>query len=256
MDFSQLSEENYDIELSKVFAKFDKLLSPKELKKVKQEKKSLIVQLSESHALIDYLKSENTMLLNTINELEIKLEKYSSDNLKSMLCIHSDISNKPDLTIDDLSTCTSHASDSVDIKLVTVDAACFKNSCLNNCVKPNSKDSRTQGKFVPICHHCGKVGHIRPKCYLLKSHRTWKKEEDSRKGCIKKTSSDKYFPPHRRHISQRGKDFVTCESANLHSPSRSISANEVSLPAIIVVSLGTLGHTALRSDISSLGSGK
>jgi hypothetical protein len=35
MDFSQLSEENYDIELFKVFAKFDKLISPKELKKVK-----------------------------------------------------------------------------------------------------------------------------------------------------------------------------------------------------------------------------
>jgi hypothetical protein len=44
MDFSQLSEENYDIELSKVFAKLDKIVSPKELKKVKQEKESLIVQ--------------------------------------------------------------------------------------------------------------------------------------------------------------------------------------------------------------------
>jgi uncharacterized coiled-coil DUF342 family protein len=29
MDFSQLSEENHDIELSKVFAKFGKLISPK-----------------------------------------------------------------------------------------------------------------------------------------------------------------------------------------------------------------------------------
>jgi hypothetical protein len=38
----------------------------------------------------------------------------------------------------------------------------------------------------------------------------------------------------------------------LQSPSRSISANEVSLPAIIVVSLDTSGYTALRSDISNL----
>jgi len=52
MDFSQLSEENHDIELSKVFAKIDKIVSPKELKKVKQEKESLIVQLSESHLRI------------------------------------------------------------------------------------------------------------------------------------------------------------------------------------------------------------
>jgi hypothetical protein len=45
MDFSQLSEENYDIELSKVFAELDKMVPPKELKKVKQEKESLIIQL-------------------------------------------------------------------------------------------------------------------------------------------------------------------------------------------------------------------
>jgi len=59
-----------------------------------------------------------------------------------MLCIHSDISNKPGLTVD-LSTSTSHASDSeldsVDTKLVIVDEGCSENSCLNNCVKPNSK---------------------------------------------------------------------------------------------------------------------
>jgi hypothetical protein len=104
MDLSQLSEENYDIDLSKVFAKLDKMVSLKDLKKVKQEKESLIIQLSESHVLIDSLKSENTMLLNIIDELENKLAKFSSDNLKSMLCIHSDVSNKPDLTVDDLST--------------------------------------------------------------------------------------------------------------------------------------------------------
>jgi hypothetical protein len=71
-------------------------ISHKELKKVKQEKESLIVQLSESHALIDSLRSENTMLFNIIDLLEIKLKDsvFSSDNLKSMMCIHSDISNK------------------------------------------------------------------------------------------------------------------------------------------------------------------
>jgi uncharacterized coiled-coil DUF342 family protein len=137
-DFSQLSEENYDIELSTVFAKFDKIVSPKELKKVKQEKESLIIQLSESHVLIDSLKSKNTMLLNTINEVKNKLEKFSSDNLKSMLCINSDVSNKPNLTVNDLSTSTSYASDSelnsIDIKLMIEDTACLDNSCLTNHV--------------------------------------------------------------------------------------------------------------------------
>jgi hypothetical protein len=188
MDFSQLSKENYDIELSKVFVKLDKIVSPKELKKVKQEKK-LIVQLSESHAFINSLKYENTMLFDIIDTLENKLKesedllkKISSDHLKSMLCIHSNISNKPDLIVDDLSASTSYASDfeldSIVIKPMIVDTACLdnsENSCLNNCMKPNSKDSGTQGKFVPICHHCGKIGYIRPKCYLLKFHRPWKK---------------------------------------------------------------------------------
>jgi hypothetical protein len=112
--------------------------------------------LFESHALIDSLKSENTMLFDTIDTLENKLKesedllkKLSSDNLKSMLCIHSDISNKPDLIVDDLSASTSHASDSEldSIKLVIVDTACldnFENSCLNNCVKPKSNDTGTQ----------------------------------------------------------------------------------------------------------------
>jgi len=71
------------------------------------------------------------MLLNIIDSLEKKLEKFSSDNLKSMFCIHTDISNKPDLIIDDLSASTSHAfdseSDSIVIKLVIVDTSCLDN---------------------------------------------------------------------------------------------------------------------------------
>jgi hypothetical protein len=193
MNSSHFSNEDSDIKLFKVFNKLKNAQHSKELKKVKQEKESLIVQIFESHALIDSLRYENTMLFNIIDSLENKLKeseyllnKFSSDNLKSMLCIHSNISNKPDLTAD-LNTSTSHASDSeldpVGIKHVIVDAACSKNSCLDKCVMPNSKDSRTQGKFVPICHNCGKIGHIRPNCVVLKSH--------------------------------RGKDFVVCENANL-----------------------------------------
>jgi len=196
MDFSQLSEENYDIELSKVFAKLDKMVSPKELKKVKQEKEPLIIQVCESHVLIDSLKYENTMFLNTINELENKLEKFSSDNLKSMLCIHSDVSNKPDLTVDDLSTSTSHAFDSeldsIDIRPVIEDTACLDNSCLTNHVMPKSKESRIQGKFIPKCHNCRKISHIRPNCYLLKSHRPWIKQDALRKSEVEDSSSSKY----------------------------------------------------------------
>jgi len=48
----------------------------KELKNVKKEKESLIVQLSESHALIDSLRSENTMLFDIIDTLENKLKEF------------------------------------------------------------------------------------------------------------------------------------------------------------------------------------
>jgi predicted nucleic acid-binding Zn-ribbon protein len=83
-----LSEENYDNELLKIFLKLSKISKNfnKELKKVKQEKESLIIKLSESHVLIDSLKSENTMMFNTIDTLENKL-KESEDLLKRILMI-------------------------------------------------------------------------------------------------------------------------------------------------------------------------
>jgi hypothetical protein len=92
-----------------------------------------------------------------------------------MLNSHTDISNKLDSIVDDLSASTSHASDSeldsIVIKPVIVNTACldnFENSCLNNCVKPSPRNQEHNGKFVPTCHNCGKVGHIGPNCYLLK----------------------------------------------------------------------------------------
>jgi hypothetical protein len=120
------------------------------------------------------------------------LERFSSINLKSMFCIHTNISNKPDLIVNDLSTSTSHTSnselDSIDIKHVIEDTACL-NSCLTNHVMPNSKESRIQGKFIPKCHNCGKNGHIRPNYYLLKSHRPWIKQNALRKSEVEDSSS-------------------------------------------------------------------
>jgi len=214
----------------KIFLNWVKFLKiPIKSSKVKQEKESLIIKLSESHALIDSLKSKNTMLFNTINTLENKLKdsedllnKFSSDNLKGMLCIHTDISNKPDLIINDLSASTSHAFDSeldsIIIKHVIVDTACLdnsENSYLIDGEKPKSKESRTQGKFVHTCHNCGKIGHIKPNCYLLKFHRPWNKQVAPKKDNIAKPSSDKYVTPHRRHLSQESKNFVLCKNANL-----------------------------------------
>jgi hypothetical protein len=140
------------------------------------------------------------MLFNTVDALQNKLKesedllkKFSSNNLKGMLCIHTYISNKPNLIVNDLSTSTSHASDSkldsIDIKPVIEDTACLNNSYLTNHVMPNSKESGIQGKFIAKCHNCGKIGYIRPNCYLLKSHRPWIKHDAMRKSKVEDSSS-------------------------------------------------------------------
>jgi septal ring factor EnvC (AmiA/AmiB activator) len=76
-DFYDFSKDT--LLIGKLFKK-----SNNELKKIKQEKESLILQLSESHVLIDSLKSENAMLFDTVDALENKL-KESEDFLKKIL---------------------------------------------------------------------------------------------------------------------------------------------------------------------------
>jgi hypothetical protein len=98
-----------------------------------------------------------------------------------MLCVQKDVSNKPSLIVNDLGASNSEIKSlfvkSVKVEEIEVNTACqdnCENSCLNNCVEPKSKDhqgKQTQGKFVPTCHHCRIVGHIRTNCYLLKSQR-------------------------------------------------------------------------------------
>jgi hypothetical protein len=94
---------------------------------------------------------------------------------------------------------------------------------------PKSKESGTLGKFVPTCHNCEKIGHIRPNYYLLKSHRPWIKQDDLRKSEIEDSSSSKYVPPHRRHI--KGKSNVICKNAN-HNSAENVKkhSNKRSLP--------------------------
>jgi hypothetical protein len=136
-----------------------------------------------------------------------------------MFCIPSNISNKLDLIVDDLSDSTSHAFDFefdyIVIKPGIVDTACLdisENSCLTYHVMPKSKESGIQGKFIPKCYNCRKIGHIRPNCYLLRSHRPRIKQDDLRKSKVEDSSSSKYVPPHRRHI--KGNYNIVCKNAN------------------------------------------
>jgi hypothetical protein len=109
-------------------------------------------------------------------------------------------------------------------------------------VMPKSKESGTRGKFVPTCHNCGKIGHIRPNCYLLKSYRPWIKQDALRKSEIEDSSSSKYVHPHRRHT--KGKGNVICKNAN-HNSAENVKkhSNKRSLP--------TSHHCGITSHIRS-----
>jgi len=61
----------------------------------------------------------------------------------------------------------------------------------------------------------GKISHIRPNCYLLKSHRPWIKQDALRKSEIEDSSSSKYVLPYRRHI--KGMGNVICKNAKHNS---------------------------------------
>jgi hypothetical protein len=112
---------------------------------------------------------------------------------------------------------------------VVVNITCLENYCLNNHVMPKFKESGTRGKFVPTCRNCGKIGHIRPNCYLLKSHRPWIKQDALRKGKVEDSSSSKYVLPHRKHI--KGMSNVMCKNAN-HISAEKVKqhSNKRSLP--------------------------
>jgi len=67
-DFYDFSKDT--LLIGKLFKKFNR-----ELKKIKQEKESLFLQLFESHVLIESLKSENTMLFDIVDALENRLKE-------------------------------------------------------------------------------------------------------------------------------------------------------------------------------------
>jgi len=80
-----------------------------------------------------------------------------------------------------------------------------------------------------LVHNCGKIGHIRQNCYLLKSHWPWIKQDALRKSEIEDSSSSKYVPPHKRHT--KGKGNVICKNAN-HNSAENVKkhSNKRSLP--------------------------
>jgi hypothetical protein len=73
---------------------------------------------------------------------------------------------------------------------------------------------------------------------------------------IAKPSSDKYVSPHRRHLSQEGKNFVLCENANLKivEPIKKHFSKQRQPTCHHCGVIGHIRPPVIRSDIRSFGS--
>jgi hypothetical protein len=180
-------EDDLQMMYNKLYKEFVKLkkkyqISFKKLSDVEHEKESLVAKLSESHILIDSLKSENLNLNEKIKSLENdldmsnnQLKKFSSEHLDCLIDSQKSRSDKNELSFDYFSS-TSQASSVTTCKSTLIPASSDngKKICDDPCVTtPKSKyvppfRRQASQKFVPTCHHCGKVGHIRPNCFKLK----------------------------------------------------------------------------------------
>jgi hypothetical protein len=159
----------------------------KNLEELVLEKEKLLEDLTGSNAVCNTLKSENALLIvknkaleKELCESKTHLTKFSSDKLDKMLNEQKSFSDKTGLGFDKYAASSSNISSSKimfvkpNLSAVTSEeesSKIGKNVPLINNVKAELKmPSRKQSKpkFIPTCHHCGKVGHIRPNCFKMK----------------------------------------------------------------------------------------
>jgi hypothetical protein len=189
----------------------------KDVKNLELERDNLLKELSDSHAVCNSLKSENHMLIaknkslqNDLIETRNHLSTFSSEKLNQILHAQKYSSDRSGLGFDKTASCSSNRSPTskiVFVKPVKVEESSSegklavsptrqgkkgkkgkKNSFVPNASVPKPKVAHPPRKlpsqrFVFTCHHCGKVGHIRPYCFNLKPHMQKNKNSVSRKDC-------------------------------------------------------------------------
>jgi regulator of replication initiation timing len=186
----------------------------KDVKNLELEMDNLLKELSDSHAVCNSLKYENHVLIvknkslqNDLIETRHHLSTFSSEKLNQMLHAQKRSSDRSGLGFDKTASCSSnHASTSkiVFVKPVEVEKSSGeekpavapthqgkkgkKNSLVSHASYPKPRVVHPPRKlpsqrFVPTCHHCGKVGHIRPHCFNLKPHVQKNKNSVSWKDC-------------------------------------------------------------------------
>jgi hypothetical protein len=202
------SEDDGDLQntYNYLFMEYSKLkkLNKQYLQKLKEvnfENDILSSTLTDSHVIHDTLMSENHMLIakvksleNDLNESRNHLKKLSSKKLSHMLHNQKHCFDRIELGFDkSVVSFTNVASHS---KLNFVKPVCKEeNSAKKKVVYPSvSRGEKGKGiltdsyvcrstprrahmprnqpfqRFIPTCHHSGKIGHIRPNCFQLNNH--------------------------------------------------------------------------------------
>jgi hypothetical protein len=228
------SEEEGDLQdaYNHLFSEYNKVKKLnkqhlQELKEVNLENDKLSSALTDSHAIHDTLKSENYSLTAKVKSLENDLKdsrnhlkKFSNEKLNHMLHNQKHSFDRIGLGFDkSVVSSTNVVSPS---KLIFVKPVCKEENLAKKkeMLPLVSKGEKGKGiltdsyvsrstprrahmprnqpsqRFIPTCHHCGKIGHIRPKCFQLNNH------ESKRNYFRSRNSHDEFFNMVRGVITQ------------------------------------------------------
>ena len=151
------------------------------------DKKNLLLKLFDANELIDKVKTENMLLLDKVQNLELELfiareqtNRFASSKLDHKLSIQKSPLDKTGLSFKySISVSETHSTNFVTsseppkseiVKLVEVTPpprkirVDLKESKLKNPTLPKDK---LHDRSLWVCHFCGKTKHIHPNCFKL-----------------------------------------------------------------------------------------
>ena len=154
-----------------------------------QEKKNLLLNLLDANELVNKVKTENIMLLDKIENLELELSivreqinRYASSKLNHMLSIQKSLLEKSGLGfVDSISVSETHSTNFVPssepLKIEVVKPK--EDVPAPRKIRVDLKESKPKSPIFPkdkkydrplwVCHFCGKAGHTRPNCFNLQA---------------------------------------------------------------------------------------
>ena len=162
-------------------------LGLKKIATLELEKKNLLLNLLNANELVNKVKTENTMFLDKIKNLELELSivreqtnRSASSKLDHMLSVQKYPLDKTSLgSVHSISVSETHSTNFVSSsdppkievvkpvevtpapKKIKVDLKEFKPK------NPNLPKDKKRDKPIWVCHFCGKAGHTPPNCFKL-----------------------------------------------------------------------------------------